>query len=280
MHSLNQLQPLSRDLLLFFHAAEVGNLVRASENLSIQQSGLSKAIARLEDELQTKLFLRSARGVRLTKYGEVLFDSLGKTRNYWRETLQREMLKADEVPQEMTIGFHPSIAASCLSQFFPILQKKFPETEIKFQFAPSLEVNRRVVRFEIDLGIIANPVKNADLVAKRVSKEHISLWSSRATYKPTLLFNPETIDIHKLLKKFGSYQKIAIADYEVIAAMTKSTDYLGVLPNPIAERYSLIQQFSRLKEVDVAVVWRKDNFLHSRKRALVESIVESLKSTV
>ena len=47
-------------------------LTRPKE-LYISQPAISKAISRLEQNLDTTLFLRSSRGVRLTETGELLF---------------------------------------------------------------------------------------------------------------------------------------------------------------------------------------------------------------
>lgn len=60
------------DLEIFSVAAREGNLHRAAEALGLTQSALSKAMARLERELGTQLFERTARGVSLTIGGDAL----------------------------------------------------------------------------------------------------------------------------------------------------------------------------------------------------------------
>ena len=58
---------------MFSAVYEQRNIVRASRQLSLTQSTISKAIAEIEANLDFKLFVRSPRGVTPTPYGDVLF---------------------------------------------------------------------------------------------------------------------------------------------------------------------------------------------------------------
>jgi DNA-binding transcriptional LysR family regulator len=60
------------ELRYFLAVALEENIHRASENINVSPGSLSKAISRLEDKLQTSLFHKSGRGIRLTPEGEIL----------------------------------------------------------------------------------------------------------------------------------------------------------------------------------------------------------------
>src|SRR5688500_1826362 len=60
------------ELRYFMAVARVENVNRAAEEIHVSAGSLSKAISRLEEELQTPLFFKSGRGIRLTPEGQVL----------------------------------------------------------------------------------------------------------------------------------------------------------------------------------------------------------------
>jgi len=60
-----------QQLLYFRKVAELQHFTRAAEELSVSQPALSRAVARLEEELGLQLFEREGRSVRLNRYGQV-----------------------------------------------------------------------------------------------------------------------------------------------------------------------------------------------------------------
>ena len=64
------------DKLRVFHAvADAGSLTHAGEQLHLSQSAISRQIRGLEDQLQSTLFHRHARGLLLTEQGELLYEA-------------------------------------------------------------------------------------------------------------------------------------------------------------------------------------------------------------
>jgi len=59
-----------RQLDYFLRTADLQSLSKASEELGISQSGLSKSIQALETEVRAPLFVRRSRGVELTDFGQ------------------------------------------------------------------------------------------------------------------------------------------------------------------------------------------------------------------
>ena len=58
---------------IFLEVASSKNLSVAASRLFISQPAVSKAIKKLEEQLHSKLFIRSSRGVKLTDDGELLY---------------------------------------------------------------------------------------------------------------------------------------------------------------------------------------------------------------
>ena len=64
------------DKLKIFHVvAEAGSFTKATINLHLSQSAISRQIQSLEQDLKVQLFERHARGLTLTENGEYLFKT-------------------------------------------------------------------------------------------------------------------------------------------------------------------------------------------------------------
>ena len=63
-----------QQIQVFLTVAEHGSFSNAAKNLFITQPAISKLIKRLEDELNTELFIRGNRSVTMTKSGEYYYS--------------------------------------------------------------------------------------------------------------------------------------------------------------------------------------------------------------
>ena len=59
---------------VFLTVGRVRSITRAAEELFTSQPAITRTIKNLENELGTKLFIRSKRGVELTREGQILYD--------------------------------------------------------------------------------------------------------------------------------------------------------------------------------------------------------------
>lgn len=81
-------------LKIFYTVAQVKNFSRAVDHLNITQSAISRQISTLEESLGTKLFHRHARGLYLTKQGEILQEAA--TEVFSRIAMTEAMLRHDQ----------------------------------------------------------------------------------------------------------------------------------------------------------------------------------------
>lgn len=61
---------------IFYIVSRTGNISQAAKELYISQPAISRAIKKLEDNLDTILFKRSSRGVTLTPDGQLLYEKV------------------------------------------------------------------------------------------------------------------------------------------------------------------------------------------------------------
>ena len=63
---------------VFYYVAKTRSFTVAAKELSVSQSAVSQSVKQLETALNTTLFRRIAKGVALTKEGELLFSYVAK----------------------------------------------------------------------------------------------------------------------------------------------------------------------------------------------------------
>lgn len=139
-----------RTLITFARIAETGNFSRAAEQLGYSQSAVTMQIKQLEGELQTLLFERIGKQVRLTQAGRRLLP-------YALEMLE-VLQKAEGIarePEEITgplrIGTSESFVTSVLPPVFAKLQSMCPHVEVSVQTALVQDLFQKLRQNEIDL---------------------------------------------------------------------------------------------------------------------------------
>ncbi len=155
---------------IFYVVANTGNISRAAKELFISQPAISKSIQKLEESLGCKLFARSSRGVILTEEGALLYDHVKdafESLNEGEDKLKRSI--------ELGIG-HLSIGVSstlCKHILLPYLQefiRKNPHISISISCQSSNETLKLLEDNKIDIGLVANPHNQKNLVYYPVSE--------------------------------------------------------------------------------------------------------------
>ncbi|MBL0941193.1 MAG: LysR family transcriptional regulator [Alphaproteobacteria bacterium] len=96
---------------LFYYVVQAGGITAASKKLHLSQPALSRSIQILENQINTQLFERHARGLILTRQGKQLFQSVSKV---FDEFAYAEMLiqeQSDELQGTLKISTTTAIAA-------------------------------------------------------------------------------------------------------------------------------------------------------------------------
>ncbi len=142
---------------IFNVVAEAGNISHAAKQLFISQPAVSKAIQNLEDNLQTTLFIRNSRGVRLTEEGKLLYEH---TRLAF-ETLRRAEEDLKQI-HDLGIG-HLRIGASttlCKYLLLPYLDhfvRENPHIKITIENHSSAHTMKELDNNTLDIGLVAKP---------------------------------------------------------------------------------------------------------------------------
>ena len=118
----------------FLCVAEAGSFNKAAEKLYISPPAVIKQINLLEENLDLQLFVRTPRGLVLTKAGQSLYQDTKYIIQYCKDSVTRAKNAMQETENVIRIGTSPMTPAQVLVDLWPKLQAYCPN--IKFQLIP------------------------------------------------------------------------------------------------------------------------------------------------
>lgn len=155
---------------IFNCVANTGNISRAAKELYISQPAISKAISKLEQNLEITLFTRNSRGVHLTEEGKMLYEHTKKA----FEALQ---IGEDSIKKihELGIG-HIRIGVSttlCKYLLIPYIKKfieQYPHIKITIDCHSTFATLNLLENRKIDIGLIAKPEQLHNITFSPISE--------------------------------------------------------------------------------------------------------------
>lgn len=183
---------------IFYYVAKCQSITAAAGELCISQPAVSQGLKQLENALGTKLFIRTAKGVRLTNEGVTLFSYVknGYEQIALGEQKLQEMLnmKTGEIrigASDMTLQFY-------LLPYLRQYHHLYPDIKVTVTNAPTPQTIEHLQAGRIDFGIVSNPFE---------AERHLRILPVR-----------EIQDVFVAGSKFWSYKKMMLR-YEDLTSM-------------------------------------------------------------
>lgn len=154
---------------VFYYVAKYKSITLAAEKLSLSQPAVSQSIRHLEEEAGVPLFVRTAKGMRLTAEGAVLYPYVARGYEYIcmgeRKLLEQMNLEAGEIrigASDMTLQFY-------LLDYLEQFHEQYPKVKVRVTNAPTPETLRHLQDGKIDFGVVTEPVsKGTGFTLKKV----------------------------------------------------------------------------------------------------------------
>ena len=184
----------------FYIVAKMGSFSKAATFLHVNQSGLSRQVMELEKTLDTRLFIRMARGVKLTRKGEELYaiiestflDLKGFTRNIYAETNQGKKRK-------ISVATTQPLAAYLINDL--ILEYNEIKPDLVFEVITDDHL------IDLTLNDVDIAIRTFDSKAKGICQEHILTLEKKLYASQGYIYKygePKTIEDlkhHKILAR-------------------------------------------------------------------------------
>jgi LysR family transcriptional regulator for bpeEF and oprC len=216
-------------LKTFVKVSELGSFTKAAKILNQPKSRVSRAIARLESELDVQLVRRTTRKTTLTIPGQEFFQNISPLLN----SIDNETIRVSNQQEEMSgtirITASQDIGQTLVSKVISLYSSKYPrvqfETKITNDFLDLTKEN-------IDIAFRAGKLKDSSLIQKKFISTHFIIVCSKKYVEtfgaPTSL---EDLDNHKFLS-FKRLEK-DFFNKSVILSPIVTTDSIPMLLNMI-----------------------------------------------
>lgn len=139
---------------VFYYAAKGLSFSEAAHQLYISQSAVSQSIKQLEEKLNTPLFARHGKKIRLTPEGETLFKHIEQA-FYCIKSGERSIQSIQNLQQgEVRIGASDTICKYYLLPHLKEFHRRYPHIKIRITNRPSplcIDLLRKGI---IDIGVV------------------------------------------------------------------------------------------------------------------------------
>ncbi len=275
--------------------AEEGHLTRAAERLHASQPAVSAHIKALEEEFGVALFLRSPKGMHLTREGEVLRVQAQKALSTIEEIHQKASTLKEDIFGTVKLGLHIDPRFLRIDRFLSYMQKAYGKIDFHLLQRWSYEQPDALKKGVLDAGYIYGLPDTKDVAAISLRKFNIVVagppqWEERlngAGWEEVAnmpwIWTPPSCRFSKIAarafeKHFIKPLKITVADQEpVIQLLVKSGVGLALM---IEEEAMEAKTHGELTVWDTVVDTIDLSFVypfHRKNDPLLKAVVEGIR---
>ena len=170
--------PLDWDKLRVFHAAaKAGSFTHAADALNLSQSAISRQVSALEEEIGVPLFLRHARGLKLTEQGELLYNTANDVLVRLENARIRLADSKDTPSGTLRVTTTAGLGAGWLTDRIPEFTEAYPDINLQLIFSnEELDLGMR----EADCAIRLSQPMQPDLIQRKLFTVHFHIYAAPA----------------------------------------------------------------------------------------------------
>lgn len=177
---------------IFITTAQCGNISQAASKLYISQPAVSKAIAKLENNVGTSLFVRTAKGVQLTQEGSVLYENVSSAFTYIQKGEEELRSIVSCGSGHLRIGASSTLCKHILLPYLSEFKKEYPLITISVECQSTYSIINLLKEGKIDIGLIGRTDEAGEMI-KQYNYTQISeiqdIFVSEKSYYESLTSN-------------------------------------------------------------------------------------------
>ena len=285
-------------LRTFAAVAKTGHLTRAAEQLATSQSAISAQIKALEEEFETPVFIRTAKGMLLTAAGNELLEQAQKVLAESELLLHKARTLQTELVGTLRIGLSEDENFFLIEQLCNLAVAEYGRLKFDFLNSSSHVIIQDIIVNKLDCGFIfgdfpENKISGFLLRSQRIMVAAPISWEDRisgASWKDLLklpwawhvsdcAYRKKALEFFKS-KNLDAPESIFSADRDAtILAMIASGACLGLVKEPdaiqAANQGKVIIWEGDYLELDISFVFKQDR----QQDPLIQAILEIVRQT-
>lgn len=147
----------------FIAVANEGKLTQAAKHINTSQPAVSMHITTLEKELGVILFIRSPRGMSLTKEGRILKAQAEKCLESVNELFHQAKRLKGVLSGVVKIGLNSNSSALRVNELLSLMGKGFPRLDFQLLRSDSWITQDKLRKGSLDFGYIYGEVSDTDI---------------------------------------------------------------------------------------------------------------------
>lgn len=289
----------TKQLYYFTEVAKHKSFSRAAESLCLSQPTISKMVKNLESELNVELIDRTAKKIKLTVAGEIVYEEGLKILEKLDDlsSLLNDMMELKK--GKLKIGVPPLVGYLFFPKIIKGFQELYPDISIQLVENNVVKLKQEVFEGNLDLGVAALPIED-DFNVVPFIKEEMMLFvhhshSLAAKEKITLeelrdesfIFFQDDSTLYKQIKqeclKAGFEPKVAYQSvyWDFITEMVTQNLGITIFPESLAKRVdqSIIKSIpiNRSPIWSLGVIIKKDKYISYATKEMISFIRSSIK---
>lgn len=223
-------------LKAFLAVANAGSFSHAADRMHLTQPAISKRIAQLEQQLDTRLFDRIGRTVRLTEAGNSLVYRANLILQQVEDTERAIRNLSGEVGGQLSLATSHHVGLWRLPRVLNTYIAKHPDVTLDLHFMDSEVAHERIVHGELEMAIITlAPTTHDRLIAEPIWRDELVFVCSGGHE----LARRKNVTIHELAEYpailpdmttfTGRIVKGMFKDHELPLEVGMSTNYLETI---------------------------------------------------
>jgi len=190
----------------FVYTAQLRSFTQAARQLGVSVAAVSKAVARMEDDLGVRLLVRTSRSVSLTPEGEVWLASCEAALSALQRGHDRLQAAMDHVRGPVRVTTSP-VLGGVMARVLGSLAATHPDLELSCELT---DATASLAADEADIAVRLGKLTDSDLLARRVTElQWVTVASPAYLADAPPLTHPDQLGGHRCVRFLGPRGRLA-----------------------------------------------------------------------